>query len=746
VDRVHEGAPEAGAVSYPDLLDWRRSTPSLDGIAGHTEYSATYVGEGVAEIWDGLAVTPNLLQVLGLSPAVGVGVPDGEVTPGDKVILLGHHLWERRFGADPALIGRSLQLDGESWQVVGILPPGFEYPRQGVDILVPLPDNWTLANRGAGMLTAVARLAPGVSLEAARTEVSSVVRTIDEEYTGGREGVVVRRYSDVVVAPVRRVLLIFMAAVVLLLLAACANVAGLALGRTEMRAHELAVRTSLGAGRARLARLLLVESLMVALAGGGVGLLLSVFGVRALVAGAPVDLPRRSAVALDPGVLLFAVSATVAAGVLFGFLPALKGAAGARMGLLRSGRRSTVEGRRVQELLAAAQIAVGVVLISGAGHLLRSFATLTSVDPGFRTEGALVVELGLEDARYRSLDATLSFHQLLMDQVRGLPGVTDVGLTTHLPFSPARISVAVARAGESFSPNSAPEVALEMYDGDYFRAMGIDLVRGTIPSKALGTGERQVVVSETTARELWPGEDPLGHGFSFDVEEGQPSPEETLFTVAGVVTDVRKGSLEEPPAALAYYYLPDFRQHFGFVSGRYFFLVVATDGDPTTLIEPTRRVLAALDPGLPVRSVTTLDGLVRASTVPARFRTFVLSVFSILAIAVAFVGVFSVTAFGVSRKRREIGIRMALGASAPRERWLVLRRVGLITGCGSAVGLVGALLTGPVLSAVLFQIPPRDPRTLLTVLVLTLGGCLIAAYPPALRASRVDPMRVLREE
>jgi predicted permease len=592
----------------------------------------------------------------------------------------------------------------------------------------------------------VARLAPGVSFEVAREETFAVVSAIDAVTDAWDEGVAFRRYADVEVEPVRRMLWIFQGSVLLVLLVACANVAGLTLARTESRRIELAIRSSIGASRGRLVRQMLAESITLALAGGIVGVAGALIGVRTLLAGAPSDLPRREAVHVDPVVLLFATAAALVAGVVFGLLPALRGARVGTQDGLRIASTGVRGGPRTRELLAALQIAVAVVLMSGAGLLLRSFAALTSVEPGFRTDNTLVVELGLDQARYPDRETTMAFHDALLDRLRAIPGVTSAGLSSHLPFSPSDIRASVVREGQIFERGGGNQLRLEMYNGDYIETMGIPVLRGRLPAVRAGAEPREVALNQSAALMLWPGDDAIGKRLSFDVEEGQASPPETLFTVVGIVADVLKRSLDEEPPPIGYYLLPQFRRVYGFASGRSFYLTVGAAGDPAQLLEPVKAAIADLDPALPLRSTSTLEDLVRTTTVPARFRSFALGVFALLAVAVAFVGVYGVMAYTVSRSRREIGVRMALGASGANVRRRVLRRAGAVVAAGCALGITGAAAGGPVLASVLYRIPSRDPLTFAAVIILAAGGSLFAAWLPALRASRVDPMRVLREE
>ncbi len=745
IDRVTDGVIGNGGVSYPDYLEWAAGISSYEAMLAHSGWEGTYIADGVAELWDGITITPGFLDVFGVRPAAGRGLDETNAQPGMRSIMISFDLWQRRFGADPSIGGRSITIDEEPWTIVGVLPEGFEYPDAHVDAIAPLADGSYLESRGAGFLEVLARVSPDATTEAARAETDALVAAIDAEFNENREGVAVRSYADTKVAPVRRMLGLFMLAVTLVLVVACANVSGLSLARTEGRRGELSVRRALGAGRGRVVRQLLAESVVVAVVGGALGLALSFAGVRLLLALAPPDLPRRELIAIDPVVASFALAAAVGAGVLFGALPALRGASAPTTSTLRGGR--TVAGRasRTQEWLAGAQIALAVVLLSAASLLVRSSGALDAVDPGFDAADRLVVEVGLPPSRYSSADETLGFHRRLLEGVRGLPGVVDAGLSTHLPFGRGYLQAVMLKQDQPFIRGEVPVIGLEMYSGEYFRALGLPVLRGRAASLDLEQ-PRQVVLNEAAAEELFPGEDALGRRVSFDVEEGQPSPDSTMYTVVGIVPSVRSQSLTDDLGSVAYYYLPDIRRQYSFSSGRAFRLVVHTEGDPLSLATPVRELLLDLDPALPVRDIQTMEALVRRTTLAPRFRSSVVAVFSLLALGVAFVGVYAVMAYGVSRGRREIGIRMALGASTTGVRRGVLTRASRVVVLGAGLGVGTAWMAGPVLADFLFETSPRDLGSLGTVLLVAIVGSLVAAWVPAARASSVDPARVLRDE
>jgi len=745
IDRITGEGVRTGAVSYPDLEDWQRELEGFQALFGRTGFEGVWVADGVAEIWTGVSVTPGFLEVFGVRPVIGAGLGPSNGTPGSRSLMISHGLWDRRFGGDPNLAGSRITMNGETWEIVGVMPADFEYPTPSTDVWAAMPDSPFLENRGAGFLEVIGRLRSEVSFEVASAEVQSVIPAIDAQYAEWPDGVELRSYSRVQVEAVRKVMAIFMGAVGLVLLVSCANVSGLAIARTESRAGELAIRASLGADRGRLARQLLAESMTLALAGGVLGVGLAWGGTKLLLTVAPPDLPRREMIAIDPSVLLFAMGMTLLVGLIFGFLPALRGAATRASAAVRAARGGTLAGLRTQTALATIQIGMAVVLLSGAGLLLRSFAALSSVDPGFEARETLVVSIGLDGEPYASAEAVLDFHDRLLERVESLPEVETVGLSTHLPFSDAVLNASVVRDGEIYQRGQVDQLGLEMYSGDYFKTLGMPLRQGRLPSLDRGA-QREVLINEAASELMFPGGKPLGQRFSFDVEEGQASPEESYFTVVGVVPDVQRQSLEEDVSPLAYYYLPDFRQHYGFISGRFFYLTVRGRSRPDELIPGVRAAVLELDPTLPLRAASSLEQLVRETTITQRFRTLVLTLFAGVGLVVALTGVFAVMAYGVARQRRAIGVRMALGASAGLVRRRVLTRAAGVVLGGSGVGLVVAWWASPVLSDALFSIPARDPVTMGIVAIVMVLGSLTAAWLPAHQASRVDPMSVLREE
>ncbi len=749
IDRVgDDGLPDGGGVSFPDLTDWSTSLRTATGVEGWHRLELTSIEGGVADVWTGTATTPGMLELLGVRPFVGTlyDLEAGEGLPGETSVYLAHALWRRRFGGDPSIVGHTITLSERSWTVRGVMPPGFAFPDASSDFWAPLPRTSLLPNRAAGFLTVLARLSPGQSLDAARAEISSVVAEIDRENGSPHRAVAVRPLAEVVVGPVRRSLWVLLAAVCFFLLVACANVAGLSLSRVEGRRRELSVRRSLGATGGQIWRELIVEAVALSIAGAALGAVLALGGVQLLLALAPADLPRRDEVALDPSVLGVGFLLAVVCGVAFGLIPGFRGR---RLSVapLRSHSGSLRGQQHIHHLIAGAQVALAVLLLSGSGLLLRSFQRLTAVETGMADPaGVLTAQLSLGRERWRTAEGVIRFHRRLLEETEALPGVRSAAITTHLPFSGTFINAAVVPEGQVYRRDSAVSVEIEVVGGDYFGALGIQIVRGRGFAPAGELDGRSVVINETAARLLFPGKDPIGQSFSFDVEEGERSSAESQSTVIGVAADVLDHGLDRERSARAYYGFPSFRRRWGFLSGRFFFMAVRTESEPMSVLGDVRRVVAAIDPVVPVRDPQTLEGRMLATVRTERFRTVTLTFFAVLATIVSAIGIHGVVALGVRRGMREIGVRMALGEGSASVRRRILWSAGVITFMGSTVGIGATILVAPVFDAALFGVPTHDPATMIAVVATTLLSGMGAAWRPALRASRVDPIDVLRED
>jgi putative ABC transport system permease protein len=632
-------------------------------------------------------------------------------------------------------------LNGESRTVVGILHSGFQPPIAiGAEIWTPLQIDPTREDRGNYFLRVVGRLAPGATQAAALADMNRVASGIAQENPVRYRdvGVTLTPLQDTVVGPVRTALWVLLGAVGLVLLIACANVANLLLARASVRERELAVRAALGAGRARLARQLLTESVLLAVAGGVLGLGLGVWGTELLVRIAPAGMPRMTEIGLHPTVFAFALAASILTGLLFGLAPALSLSRGAG-DALREGARgsSSAAGARLRGGLVVVELAMGMAVLVAAGLLLRSFVQIQSVDPGFRVENALSARMLLPSTRYPDLASTSTFWQQLEERLQARPGVRAVGAATVLPLSGNVNDISFGIEGRLPPEGQEPAADWWRATPGFFHAMGIPLIRGRFFEESDRDGALPVaLISQSLADVHFVNEDPIGKRIKVG---GVRNPESPWWTIVGVVGTVRTRSLTQVPEPEIF--VPAAQR-----IGRAMSLVVSTEGEPTALAAVLRETVWSLDPDLPVSQLASLEDVFAASIGPQRFMSWLLGAFAALALALGAVGIYGVMAFMVGRRQREIGIRMALGARPVDALRVVMSRGVRLTALGLAVGLVGALAASRALSTLLFEVAPTDPMTLITVSVLLTGTALFACFWPARRATRVDPIETLRYE
>lgn len=729
------------------LADRFRELPALESVTGASGWSFILEGEGGAERIEGSAVDPQFFSVLGVRPALGRGfLPEERYHDRSGVVVVSHGLWQRRWGGDPGLVGRTIALSGhrnDAHTVVGIMPPGFRPLVEGAELWVPLSTRpgMTVASDSSWYVNqVVARLAPGATLAQAHAQVAELARRLREEFPGRIRGDRVRGAGavsllDATVGQVRPALWILLGAVGLVLVVACANVANLVLAEGSRRSREVAIRAALGASRGRLLRQSLVESLVLALLGGGLGVLFAGLSLGGLDSGLSLALPRTGGLGLDPSVVAFALVLSAVTAVAFGLAPALGLVAG-RLGdaLSRGGRRGTSGNGRLGRWLVAVETALSVVLVVGAGLLIRSFWGLYTTDPGFRPDGVLVVEAaapGAEDTANRA--GLQEYYRLALERLRSLPGVSAAGAIHLLPLTDNNWSFPYLAEGMTPSGDEPlPAANFRIVTPGYFETLEIPLRRG----RFLGSEDREdgtpaILVNEAFAESVWPGEDPLGKEVRIFGSQGH--------RVVGVVGDVRQHALDLAPRPEMYV---SYRQ---WSAGSFYFMLRA-DGDPGALSGSVRRALRELDPGVPIPMITPLTAVVGDSVARARFYALLLGGFGGLALILGAVGVYGVTAHQVAGRRREFGVRLALGADP---RGVVRRTVarGLVpVGSGVAVGLAAALGASRLLESLLYRVSPGDPATYAGVAVFLGAVGLLATWLPARRASRVDPVRVLTAE
>jgi predicted permease len=732
-------------VAYPDYVDFRAQSRAFQEIAVYNRYrNLNWTGGGVPERLPTALVSANLLKTLGIRPAIGRGFFESEDRPGaEPVVLLGHGFWVRQFGGDRSVVGRTLTLDGKSYTVVGALARDYPYPSR-VDLWVPLGaflDAGMLNRQNHPGLVGIARLKPGVPIEEARTELTGISGRLQQTYPESNAGVGVQLapMGEVAVENVRPTLLLLLGAVTLVLLIACANVANLNLARSLARGKEVAIRTALGARRGRLVRQFLTESLLLSLAGGALGVLLASWATDLFRSVSPGSIPRAGDISIHAGVLAFAAGLSIATGLLFGLAPALRSSRAGLAQELQEGGRSFTAGhdtRRLRAVLLGGEVALSVALLAAAGLLIRSFLRLQSVDPGFRPENVLVVSVALPEIRYPTGRATQDFFRQAIERIRAIPGVDSAAAADPFPFTSGgwQTSIAVEGVPEP-SPGQSPMVDAAVVSPDYFRAMGIPLRGGRFfdnrdDERAPGV----LIVNEAMCRRFWPGQAPIGKR----IKLGDPASDSPWRQVVGIVRDTKRRALDRD--AVAEIYLPDLQQSLRAVT-----LVARTRSDPAAYAGAVRSAVASLDRDQPVYDVTTLDRLLATSLAARRFSMLLLALFAGIALALAVIGIYGIVSHFVAQRTRELGIRVALGASSESLMRLVIGEGMRPVFIGLGAGMAAAVAASRALSGLLFGVSAWDPVTFAAVFVLLPAAALAATYIPARRATRIDPMEALRQ-
>ena len=729
-------------ASLPDFLDWRRQSRGFERMAALTNTRYNLAGEGEPEVVRGAIATADLFPLLGMTAERGrVFGPESERAGAARVVLLGEGFWRRRFGASPEVIGRSLLLSGVSHTVIGVVPQARRL-QQEADVWTPLTTDTALGRR-SDFLTVVGRLAPGVTAERAQQEMSTIATRLEREYPASNSGwgVELVGLQEQLVGAARPALLVFMGAVALVLLIACANVANLLLARVASREREVTIRAALGAPRHRLVRQLLGESVVLALAGGTVGMLVAMWGAQLLSALGPGAIPRREELGIDPAALGFALALSLTSGVLFGLVAARRALGVEAHAGIREGGRGLSGGvglRRTRSLLVLSEVALAFILLVGAALLLRSFARLQQVEPGFAGGGLLTARVSLPRGTYAEEPARAAFGERLLARLQATPGVRSAALVSDLPLGGSPPYWAFTVAGvEPPPPDVAQDAVVYFSSPGYFSTVGIPLRDGRLfDASDRADAPPVAVIGEALARRYWPDRSPLGQRITFDNPTDTSA---TWLTVVGVVGDVRQETLAAP--AYPQVYLP-----FAQTPVRSVVVVARSDGDPLGLLPALRGHTAELDPTLPLSEVATMDQVVAATLARPRVNALLLSGFALVALALAAIGIYGVISYGVIQRTRELGIRTALGADSSRLLRLVVRQGMAPVLLGVALGAAGALAGGRVLRSLLFGVGVADPATFVAVTLFLLGVALLASYLPARRASRSDPMVALRSE
>jgi len=744
---------QLGVTDYPvtvaDFVDWRNQNQVFEDMAAIFGFSMNLTGGGEPESVDGMMASASLFPLLGARLTVGRAFLPGEDRAGaDRVVVLSHGLWRRRYGADPKIIGQKITLHDKAYTVIGVTAPDFQFPKRGevptefrvatkVDLYLPFSFTPAEMNdRRIGRLAVIARLKPGVSVEQASAGMKAIAHRLNEQYpqTNTDKGVRLAPLHQQAVGKARTALLVLLGAVGFVLLIACANVANLLLARAAGRQKEMVIRAALGASRWRVVRQLLDESLLLAISGGAVGLLLAWRLVELLLLIAPDNLPRAQDIRLDIRVAGFTLAVSLLTGIVFGLLPALQASkinfsealnVGARdaAGLLR---------RRLRGILVAGEVALAFVLLIGAGLLIRSFVRLTEVDPGFDPRGVLMMDIKPTPAKYTNPQVT-AFYQQTLERVRALPSVEAAAMVDPVPLSGLILSNSFSIEGRPSPTEETFNSPLRIISPDFFKTFRVPLIKGRLLAESDGANAPPVVVvNESLARIYFANEDPLGERITFN---GDTRARE----IVGVVGDVKHSALDEE--AKAEIYLPmaqDQKRHMS--------LAVRASGDPMQMVAAVRGQVWAGDKDLPIFNIRTMEQLMAKSVAPRRFNLLLLGVFALVGLALAAVGLYGVISYTVTQRTREIGVRMAMGAQRADVLRLVVGEGMKLALIGAFLGLCGALALTRLLKTLLFGVSATDPLTFIAIAAALIIVALLACWIPAQRATKVDPLTALRHE
>ena len=743
---THLGFPR-DTPSPANFLDWQKQATSFTGMAAMSERSFNLTGVGEPERLEGRRVSANLFELLGVSARLGRTFVPEDDKPGTHVVLLSHSLWQQRFGSDPAVIGRALTLDGESYTVVGVMPPLVQLPgfdnrndRLWVPIAFPAEE---AAQRGNHFLEVIARLKPGATLKQAQVEMDTIAARLEKQYPtyNARRGAVVVPLHEQLVGEIRPALLILFGAVGFVLLIACTNVANLLLARAAVRQKEIALRLALGASRGRLTRQFLTESVLLALFGAGLGLLLALGGIRVLRTFIPVTISQVETITIDGTVLIFTLLTALVTGIAFGLVPAIQGSHFNLNDTLKDGARDSAsgsKGNRIRGLLVIGEVAVSFVLLIGAGLLINSFLHLRNLDPGFRSDHLLTMKVNLSEVKYPDRERRAAFFDEVMRRVHELPGVHSAAVAGNVPLTYNGDSMSISVEGiPDPPPGQQPDVIYRAIGPGYFGTMGIPIVRGRdFTDQDNGDSKDVVIISEKTAQQFWPGQDPIGKR----LKPGLSTSSSPWREVIGIVKDVRQNDFVASPKRQMYF---TYRQLKSIAANA---LVVRTNIEPMSLAVPVRNAIWSVDKDQTVADIDTMDHIVAEAVARQRFSMLLLGLFAALALLLASIGIYGVMSYSVAQRTREIGIRIALGARRADVLQMTVKQGLKLVGAGMLIGLAAAFLLTRVLASLLFGISATDPITFIGISVVLLAVAILASYVPALRATKIDPITALRAQ
>ena len=732
------------AFSPPNYIDITTQSGVFAGSSAFQPTTANLTGQGEPQRLEGAEVTWTFFQVLGVTPRLGRAFAETDQTDNAPVLVISDGFW-RQLGARPDIVGREVVLDGKPFTVVGVAPPEVAIPRNAVywRPLILSPRDLAPQARGAQFIFVVGRLRPDIDLAGANAGMATVANRLAADFPRTNDGraMTAVRMHERMVSGIRPALRVLLGAVMVVLLIACVNVANLLLARASGRTREVAVRAALGAGRRRLIQQFLAESLVLGAAGGLAGLLVAFWSTRALVALGPASVPRLSEVTIDWRVLAFTMGIAIATSVLFGLVPALASAGrGAARFITAAGRGSIGgSGTALRKVLVTAEFALAVVLLAGAGLLLRSYQRISAVDPGFSPDGVLTFNLALPAAKYPSNDTSMRFIAEYVDRLAGTPGVQAATAVFGLPLSDGfSASSSFLKPGETDSGNT-PSVGMRIVTPDYFKAMKIPVRTGRVfDARDDDVGPEVVVINEEAARRYWPNEDPIGKQLRLGVRLAR-GVRSGFKTIVGVVGDVKFGALDAPTPPEAY--LPHAQHPVSDLT-----IAVRATGEPMTAVPTARAALAAMDRELPMADIQTMNELVGRSVAERRFVMLLIGAFATLAVVLAAIGIYGVLAYLVTQRVQEIGVRLAIGASPRDVVRLFVREGAVLTAIGLVCGLAGALAAAQALTSLLFGVDATDPSTFASVAVALAAVAFVATYVPARRAARVDPMTALRTD
>ncbi len=730
------------SVSPPNYLDWEKQTKSYDYLAAYTGAALNLTGEGEPQRLVGVKVTAHYFDVYGIKPVLGrFLLPEEDAVGKNHVVVLSYGFWQRVFGGARDVVGRAVQLNGEPYQIAGVAPYGFGIASK-VDVWTPMafsPKETANDARGGHYISVAGRLKPGVTVQQAKAELDVIANQLAVQYPDPQKGwgIFMMPMQDYMVRDVKPVLYTLLGAVGCVLLIACANLANLLLARATARHREISIRAALGAGRGRLIRQLLTESVVLAICGGIAGVIFARWGLDTLLSLAPTSLPRISEIHLDPTVLLFSLALSVGTGLVFGIAPAWLAARADVNEALKQGTRGSTEGGargRLRSALVVIEVTFALVLLGGAGLLARSFMQLAHVDPGFIPENATLMRLSLPGKKYAENDQQTAFANALLERMKNLPGVQAVGITHSMPLVGDYVLGFNIEGRPPIDPADLPSTNYYSVTPDYFRAMGIRLIRGRVfTPQDDAKAPRVAIINETMAHQFFPNEDPIGK--RINITNGP----DTWREIVGIVADIKQYGLDKATSAQSY-------EPFAQVPFTSLNVVIRTKGSPAALLGALRPAVYAVDKDQPVGIIRPLEEIMADSIARQRFAMTLLTVFSGVALVIAAVGIYGVMAYNVVQRTGEFGIRMALGAQQRDVLRLVLTQGGKLIGLGLLIGLVATLVASYAMRSILFNTSAYDPLTLASITILLAAVALVACFFPANRATKVNPIEALRVE